>query len=142
MQTRTTEKGVIEVRLKTLDEFRHLFEASDEFMFVKGEEITDLFESHPLHTNAVNSHEAIVPRGGDTPTEVLQNNLNAVLDQGVSSGRQVLAHVNHPNFRYAITVEDILPLRDATGEGFFELYNGHAGVENKAFDPAMAPPVQ
>lgn len=130
VQTRTTDKGVTEVRLKTLDEFRHLFEAPGEFTFIKGEEITDRFQSHPFHMNAVNIHDVIVPRGGDTPSEILQNNLNAVLDQGAKSGRDVLAHINHPNFRYGITVEDILPLSYATGEGFFELYNGHHGVEN------------
>lgn len=122
--------GVTEVRLRTLDEFRHLFEAPGEFAFVPGEEITDRFELHPLHTNAVNIQEMIEPRGGATPTEILQNNLNAVLDHGVRHGREVLAHLNHPNFRYAVTIEDLLPLRYATGEGFFELYNGHAGVEN------------
>lgn len=130
VQTRTTEAGVTEVRLKTLDEFRHLFEAPGEFAFVKGEEITDRFESHPFHMNAVNNQDLIEPRGGNTPAEVMQNNLNAVLDQGVRHGREVLAHINHPNFRYAITVEDILPLRYQTGEGYFELYNGHHGVEN------------
>lgn len=130
VQTRTSDKGVTEVKLKTLDEFRHLFEVPGVFAFVKGEEITDKFQSHPFHMNAVNIHEVIVPRGGNTPSEILQNNLNAVLDQGAMSGRDVLAHINHPNFRYGITVEDILPLRYATGEGFFELYNGHHGVEN------------
>lgn len=130
VQTRQTEAGITEVRLKTLDEFRHLFEAPGEFAFVKGEEITDRFGPHPFHLNAVNNQDLIIPRSGNTPTEVIQNNLNAVLDEGVRSGREVLAHLNHPNFRYAITVEDLLPLRYATGEGFFELYNGHHGVEN------------
>lgn len=130
VQSRTNDKGVTEVRLKTLDEFRHFFEVPGEFAFISGEEITDRFQSHPFHMNAANIHELIEPRGGETPTQVIQNNLNAVLDQGVRSGRNVLAHINHPNFRYGITVEDILPLRYATGEGFFELYNGHHGVEN------------
>lgn len=130
VQTRTNDRGVTEVHLKTLDEFRHFFEAPGEFAFITGEEITDRYQSHPFHMNAVNIQELIEPRSGATPSEVIQNNLNAVLDQGVRSGRHVLAHINHPNFRYGITVEDILPLRYATGEGFFELYNGHHGVEN------------
>jgi len=130
VQTRTSDKGVTEVRLKTLDEFRRFFEAPGVFAFISGEEITDRFQSHPFHMNAVNIQELIEPRSGATPSEVIQNNMNAVLDQGVRSGRQVLAHINHPNFRYGITVEDILPLRYTTGEGFFELYNGHHGVEN------------
>jgi len=35
--------------------------------------------------------------------------------------------VNHPNFGWAITAEDMMPLR---GERFFEVYNGHPGVNN------------
>ena len=130
VQTRTSDKGVTEVRLKTLDEFRHFFEAPGEFALISGEEITDSFRSNPFHMNAINIQEVIAPRSGATPAQVIQNNLNAVLDQGARSGRDVLAHINHPNFRYGITVEDILPLRYATGEGFYELYNGHHGVEN------------
>lgn len=122
--------GVTEVRLKTLDEFRHLFEAPGEFVFVPGEEITASFGAHPVHMNGVNLQEVIAPRGGDSVADVLQNNLNAVLDHGVASGREVIAHVNHPNFRYAVTVEDLVALRHAAGEGFFEMYNGHNAVEN------------
>jgi hypothetical protein len=121
---------VTEVRLRPLDEFRHLFEVPGEFAFIGGEEVTDRFERHPLHMNAVNVQEVIAPRGGATPTQVIQNNLDAVLDEGVRSGRKVLAHINHPNFRYAITIEDLLALDYDTGEGYFELYNGHHGVEN------------
>ncbi len=128
---RTRERdGKTEVRLRTLDEFRHLFEASGEFIFVQGEEITARHENHPVHINGINLQEVIQPRDGASVAEVLQNNLNAVFDHGVASGREVIAHVNHPNFRYAITVEDMLALRFGEGEGFFELYNGHHGVEN------------
>lgn len=122
--------GKTEVRLRTLDEFRHLFEAPGEFAFVMGEEITDRYMSHPVHMNAVNIQDEIAPRGGDSVSEVIQNNLNAVRDQDIASGRQAIAHLNHPNFRYAITVEDMLGLEYEDGEGFFELYNGHHGVEN------------
>lgn len=129
VQTRE-HNGKTEVRLKTLDEFRHLFESPGEFIFVQGEEITARFDSHPVHVNGINLHDVVAPRGGESVAEVMQNNLNAVLDQGIASGRDVIAHINHPNFRYAITVEDMLALRFNEGEGFFELYNGHHGVEN------------
>lgn len=124
------QDGKTEVRLKTLDEFRHLFEARGEFIFVQGEEITARFGNHPVHVNGINLHDVIAPRDGESVADVMQKNLNAVLDQGIESGREVIAHVNHPNFRYAITVEDMLALRFNEGEGFFELYNGHHGVEN------------
>lgn len=129
VQTRERD-GKTEVRLRTLDEFRHFFEAPGEFIFVMGEEITARFETHPVHVNGINLQEEIQPREGTSVADVLQNNINAVLDQNVASGREVIAHVNHPNFRYAITVEDMVDLRYGEGEGFFELYNGHHGVEN------------
>ncbi|HLM53784.1 MAG TPA: hypothetical protein VK325_09415, partial [Pseudoxanthomonas sp.] len=70
VQTRTSDKGVTEVRLKTLDEFRHFFEVPGEFAFITGEEITDSFQSNPFHMNALNIQEVIEPRSGDTPTQV------------------------------------------------------------------------
>ena len=85
VQTRKNDQGITEVKLKALDEFRHLFEAPGEFIFVKGEEITDRFGAHPFHMNAVNIQDVIVPRSGKTPAEVLQNNLNAVLAQPQAS---------------------------------------------------------
>lgn len=122
--------GNTEVRLKTLDEFRHLFEAASEFIFIQGEEITTRFDSHPVHINGLNLDHAIQPRAGNSVAEVIQNNINAVLDHGAASGRDVLAHLNHPNFHYAITVEDMMHLSYEEGEGFFEVYNGHHSVEN------------
>jgi hypothetical protein len=122
--------GVTEVRLKTLDEFRHLFEAPGKFIFVPGEEITASFEDHPVHMNGINLQDVLAPRTGRSVAEVMQNNLNAVLDHGIASGREVIAHVNHPNFQYAVTVEDLVALEHAAGEGFFEVYNGHNAVEN------------
>ena len=39
----------------------------------------------------------------------------------------MIAFVNHPNFGWALTAEDMLPV---TGEKFFEVHNGHPGVNN------------
>jgi len=36
-------------------------------------------------------------------------------------------HVNHPNFQWAITAEELMQVR---GERFFEVYNGHHEVNN------------
>ena len=47
-------EGVTEIKLKTLDEFRSFFEAKNEFIFIRGMEITDRFEKHPIHLNGVN----------------------------------------------------------------------------------------
>jgi hypothetical protein len=39
----------------------------------------------------------------------------------------MMIHLNHPNFHYGITAEDLMRVR---GENFFEVYNGHPGVNN------------
>lgn len=122
--------GNLEVRLKTLDDFRTLFEAPGEFIFIKGEEITDRFEAHPVHMNGVNLVEYIPPQGGDSVPDTIQNNLDAVVAQQEAHGQPMVAHLNHPNFHYAQTAEDFFHLDHRPGDGFFEMYNGHAGVDN------------
>jgi hypothetical protein len=37
-------------------------------------------------------------------------------------------HINHPNFHYAISTQDMIDLH---GERFFEVYNGHPRVNNE-----------
>ena len=59
--------------------------------------------------------------------EVLQNNIDAVNEQSRLTGEPVMPHVNHPNFGYALSVEDMMALE---GERFFEVYNGHPMVHN------------
>ncbi|MBU3672018.1 MAG: histidinol-phosphatase [Sinobacteraceae bacterium] len=123
--------GFTEVKLKTLDEFRSFFEKRDTFIFMRGMEITDRFDTHPVHVNGVNLERPIIPQGGKTVGEMLQRNIDAVREQGRRSGRPMFAHVNHPNFYQAITAEDLVSLNHDAGEGFFEVYNGHPGVRNE-----------
>ena len=51
-----------EVRLKTLDEIRPLFENDKSFIFIQGEEITNGFKGSPVHTNGINLKELIKPK--------------------------------------------------------------------------------
>jgi hypothetical protein len=37
-------------------------------------------------------------------------------------------HINHPNFKWAITAEELMQVE---GERFFEVYNGHPSVHNE-----------
>ncbi len=55
-----------QVRLKPLDEFRHLVEQADKFIMIQGEEISDKAEGKPVHMNATNLTELIQPVGGPT----------------------------------------------------------------------------
>jgi hypothetical protein len=115
----------LEVRLKPLDEFRALVEQAGKFIMIQGEEISDKVDGKPLHINVSNLQELIRPVGGATMREAIQNNLRTVLEQESRTGREMLPHLNHPNFGYAVTAED---LGHAIQERFFEVYNGHPGV--------------
>ncbi len=120
-----------EIRLKPMDEYRYLLERSERFILIPGEEISDKVAGKPLHMNATNLAETLRPVGGATMREAIENNLRAVLEQEKKLGRELLIHLNHPNFHYAVTVEDIAT---AVSERFFEVYNGHPGVNHLGDD--------
>jgi hypothetical protein len=115
----------LEVRLKPLDEFRALVEERGKFIMIPCEEISDRAEGVPVHINATNVRDVIDPLSGATVTEAIENNLRAVHQQAEKAGREVLAHLNHPNFGWAVTAEDIA---HAVTDRFFEVYNGHPDV--------------
>ncbi|MEE9129105.1 MAG: hypothetical protein V3T84_03740 [Phycisphaerales bacterium] len=125
VQTRTTDDGTKEMRLKTLPELRAKFERAGEFIMIQGEEITDQFGQVPIHVNAINLQELIEPQGGDSMRDTIQRNLDAVIEQSRRLDRPMLAHINHPNYGHALTPEDVAAIK---GERFFEVYNGHRGV--------------
>jgi len=120
-----------EFRLKPLDEFRALVEQRGEFLLIPAEEISDEAEGVPVHINASNLRDALPPVGGATVVEAINNNLRAAEQQAERAGREILAHLNHPNFRYAITAHDIA---HAVLERHFEVYNGHPGVNHRGDD--------
>ena len=122
------EDGAHFVRLKTLPEYRSLFEEPGRFLVIQNEEITDRFEKKPVHVNATNLRELIEPQGGMSVSDVMQRNVDAVLEQRERTGQLMFPHINHPNFGWAVKVEDLIALR---GEKFFEVYNGHPSVRNE-----------
>lgn len=127
VEERTTD-GRLEVRLRKFDEVRDKVGVPGKFLLIQGEEISDKFEKLPIHLNVSHVKELIQPRGGNSVTETIQRNVDAAIEQRKRTGQPTIIHLNHPNFGYAVTAEDIVPL---VGERFFEVYNGHGSVYNR-----------
>jgi hypothetical protein len=130
-----TRDGKTEYRLKTLDELRRAYQEPGRFILVQGEEISDHAEKKPVHVNGFNLKELIPPQKGGTVAECIQRNIDAVLAQREKTGLPMFPHINHPNFGWAMTAEDLAPVR---GEQFFEVHNGHPGVRNYGDDTHLS----
>lgn len=125
------------VRLKPLDEYRSLLEEPGRFLMIPSEEITGSWKraktatqperGGPVHINLTNPREFVKPVEAEDAVTVMQQTLDAVHAQRQRTGQPMIAHINHPNFRWGITAEDLMQVK---GELFFEVYNGHPGVEN------------
>jgi hypothetical protein len=124
---KTDSAGRISVKLKTFAEYLPLFAEPGKFLIMQAEEVSDSYKGKPLHLGAINISELINPQGGNSVTEVMQNNLDAVYKQRQKTGQPMFPHINHPNFQWAVKLEDMIPLK---GERFFEVYNGHPHVHN------------
>lgn len=126
VERRKTAKNVEQVRLKPLAEFRSILDEPGKFLLIPGEEITHKFAKNPVHMNAINLRDAILPTDGASVSETIVVNLRAVEEQRKKRGLKVVAFLNHPNWGYGVKAEDMLTeeLR------FFEIFNGHPGVKN------------
>ena len=116
------------VRLKTFEEYKLKLDVQDSFLIIRSEEVTSSFEKKPVHINVTNIQEKIEPIKANSVYEVMQQTLDTVHAQRKKLNVPMFAHINHPNFGYGISTEDLKKLR---GERFFELYNGHPSVHNE-----------
>ena len=132
---KTDSSNQLYVKLKRYEEYRGLFEENGKFLIIQSEEISDRFGNKPLHINATNIQEMINPQGGSSVVEVLQNNIDEVIRQRNELNIPMIPHINHPNFGHAISLEDMIALRN---EKFFEVYNGHPAVNNSGDSAHMS----
>lgn len=107
--------------LTSVDGLNALHAADGQFLVIKGEEVTDPFRGKPLHVNGLDVARKVAPQGGTSVIEVLNRNVAAIRQEGG------VPHINHPNFGWAITREELQQVRDTR---LFEVYNGHPLVNN------------
>jgi len=79
------------------------------FLVVGGVEVTD-----KIHLNAINVSESLQPQGGIDAVDIMNRNARAIRAAGG------LPHVNHPNWVWYLTVDQLLA---ATEVSHFELFN-------------------
>jgi hypothetical protein len=97
------------------------FSAPEQFLLVPGEEVTDAFAKKPLHINGLNVARLVEPRHGTSVLDTLQHNVDAIRDAGG------VPHVNHPNYGWAISADDLQRLERYR---LLEIFNGHPMVNN------------
>lgn len=131
---RREQDGKKLVRLKPQSEYRGLLEEPGKFQMIPAEEITHRYAKAPVHMNAINLRDVVMPLDGGNVAETIEVNLRQVAEQSKKSGRRMIAFVNHPNFGWGVRAEDMLLTESVK---FFEVFNGHPGVRNYG-DPTHA----
>jgi hypothetical protein len=107
--------------LTSVEGLNALHGADQQFLVLKGEEVTDSFGDKPLHVNGLDVARLVRPQQGTSVVDVLQRNVDAVRkENGVP-------HINHPNFRWAITPAELAQVQNTK---LFEIYNGHPQTNN------------
>lgn len=91
---------------------------NDNFLLVGAEEVTN---DKTVHVNAIGITKVIPPQQGLTVTELLQASIDAIRAQ------EAVPLVNHPNFRWAFTASEMLPLK---GPFLLEIASGHPAVNH------------
>jgi hypothetical protein len=129
--------GRREVRLKPLAEFAPLLNEPGKFLLIPAEEITGSWTgpksgaapapTGPVHINVTNPRDLVPGITAADAVTVMQRTLEAVDAQRERTGQPMFAHLNHPNFRWGVTAEEMMRVERLR---FFEVYNGHPGVEN------------
>ena len=114
--------GSTEVRLKPFDEYRALFDEAARFLMIQTEELThQALDKRAIHMNAVNVAEMLKPIDAPTVREVMAAHFDHVAASAARTGREVMVHVNHPNYKWGVTAEDLAAV---VRENFFEIWNG------------------
>jgi hypothetical protein len=107
--------------ITSVDGLNALHGLDNRFLVIRGEEVTDRFESRPLHINGLNLSTLVAPQGGPSAVDVVQRNVDAIRAAGG------VPHINHPSFGWALSADELARVRNTK---LFEIFNGHPQVNN------------
>ncbi len=114
----TRDEGEPQVRVKPLSEYRHLVEEFGSFLMMMGEEVSTTWGDIPDRDrkhwiNVFNTPEALGPQHDpDTSRGAMSATLGVAREVSRTSGAEVLVYLNHPNFCWNATAEDIANVPD------------------------------
>jgi hypothetical protein len=106
----------------SVDGLNALHGADEQFRVIKGEEVSSMAGDKPIHVNGLDVDRRVEPQTGTSVRDVLQRTVD-----GIRSASGV-PHINHPNFRWALTREDLQQTRN---NRLFEIFNGHPQVNQE-----------
>jgi len=96
------------------------------FLLISGNEISDSYAEKSLHLLALGLYDdKLVPSGGESVPEILQNNVAAIRKAGAVP---VLAH---PNYTWAFGADEMVGIEGCV---LFEVLNAHPIVNNEGDD--------
>lgn len=97
-----------------------------QFLVLRGEEVASDRPGTHIHVNALNPKADVHALFGATPRETLQKDLDQINSVGG------LAQINHPNFLWQLTAEDIISIK---GARLLEIMNMHPLVNSIGAGP-------
>jgi hypothetical protein len=98
-----------------------IFGRDEQFLMIPGQEVTGRAQGKPVHVNQIGAKKLVMPAVLPTVFEVLQRDVNMVREAGA------IAQINHPNFGWALTADDLTRVENAQ---LVEIWNGHPQVNN------------
>src|SRR5687767_4625886 len=92
--------------LTSVEGLNALHGADERFLVIKGEEVSSTAAGKPVHVNSLDGARRVGTQTGGSIVEVLQRSIDAI--RGVSG----VPHVNHPNFQWALTADELREVRN------------------------------
>ncbi|MBV1888048.1 MAG: hypothetical protein KUG51_02040 [Urechidicola sp.] len=133
LELKTTDDKTL-VKLKTLEEVRSMVEESGKFIMIEGMELTstagiekDKKKRLPVHSNVINIDEKLISKQQKTVEKQIENHNHIIAEYIEKTEHPVFWHINHPNFKYSNTAEQVAHAQHAHG---LEVFNPSGGCHN------------
>ena len=108
--------------LTAVDGLNAVHGATDKFIVVRGEEVTSTASAKAVHVNGIDVDSLVKQSTSPSVAVAAQENVD-----GIRRANGV-PHINHPNFTWAMTPDDLLQVQRTR---LFEIFNGHPQVNNE-----------